>query len=92
MSESEKCAVTEGRLVEPCKALSDSCEFGNPCGKQKGMWMWEYYNVNRPFGEGPTRRFFGAKSGDFVQKGVAFHYCPFCGTRIDAPFEQPSNG
>lgn len=87
----EKCEVIKGgRVVEPCKALSDACEFGNPRGKQKGLWAWTYHKISRPTGEGPSRQFFGVKSGEFVEKGVAFRFCPFCGERIDAPFMTPN--
>ena len=82
--EKQKCTVTEdGRFVEPCKTLSDATEFGNPNGKRKGVWSWEYHSRDKP---GPTRRFWGTKSGDFVRKGIAFNFCPFCGEKIEAPF------
>jgi hypothetical protein len=29
-----------------------------------------------------TRVFWGVKSGDYVQKGIVFSFCPFCGEKI----------
>jgi hypothetical protein len=84
MMDKKKCQVKDGKFVEPCDTLSEAAEFGNPRGKQKGIWCWEYFSRTKP---GPTRRFFGTKSGDFTEKGMAFNYCPFCGEKIDAPFE-----
>ncbi len=87
--EKQKCTVTaDGKFVEPCKTLADATEFGNPNGKRKGVWSWEYHSRDKP---GPTRRFWGTKSGEFVSNGLAFNYCPFCGEKIDAPFTEPSN-
>ena len=86
--ENKKCRIEEGKFVVPCKTLADATEFGNPIGKRKGVWCWEYYNHEL---KGPTRRFYGTKSGDFAEKGLAFNYCPFCGEKIDAPFAEPTN-
>jgi hypothetical protein len=87
-STKDKCSVS-GRLVTPCKDLSESTEFGNPHGKQKGIWCWEFFKTDTA---GPVRRFWGSKSGDHVAKGMAFNYCPFCGEKIDAPFAQEVGG
>lgn len=73
-----KCTV-EGNIVTACEALEKATEFGNPRGKQKGIWCWQYFKASE---EAPTRRFWGAKSGDSVERGIAFNYCPFCGTEI----------
>lgn len=81
--ETKKCTVKDGKFVEPCQSLQDATEFGNPSGKRKGVWCWEYYREDT---SGPTRRFYGTKSGDFVSKGIAFNFCPFCGEKIEAPF------
>ena len=84
----QKCRVEAGKFVEPCKSLQEATEFGNPIGKRKGVWCWEYHNREQ---SGPTRRFFGIKSGEFAEKGLAFNYCPFCGEKIDAPFTEAAN-
>lgn len=86
--ENQKCKIEDGKFVVPCKTLADATEFGNPIGKRKGVWSWEYYRTDT---KGPTRRFYGCKSGEFVAKGMAFNYCPFCGEKIDAPFTEPTN-
>lgn len=77
----EKCEVRDGKFVEPCRMLHEAGEAGNPRGKQKGIYAWEYRDR-----QGPTRTMFGAKSGEHVEKGLLFNFCPFCGERIDAPF------
>lgn len=90
MTESTKCSVREGRFVEPCAALHEVVEYGNPIGKRKGIYAWNLFSRETP---GPTRRMFGVKSGDHVKTGMLFNFCPFCGERIDAPFNQEaSNG
>lgn len=76
-----KCAVRDGRFVEPCDALKEATEYGNPRGKQKGIWAWAMSNQR-----GPTRTYFGAKSGDHVEKGLLFNFCPYCGEPISRPF------
>lgn len=76
-----KCTVREGLFVEPCDSLISASEYGNPRGKQKGIYGWVLGNRS-----GPTRTMFGAKSGEHVEKGVMFNFCPFCGEKIDAPF------
>lgn len=88
-TENKKCRVTDGKFVEPCKDLAAAAEEGHPRGRSKGIYAWNYSNDF-----GPTRRFFGAKTGEFVSKGIAFNYCPFCGEKIEEPFaseppEQP---
>lgn len=83
----EKCRVSEdGKHIYPCKTLYESSEYGNPRGKQKGVFHWEYHTIES---NGPVRGFYGVKSGEFVSKGMAFNYCPFCGEKIDAPFSTP---
>ncbi len=76
----KKCTVRDGKFVEPCKALSESAEYGNPRGKQKGIFAWDLH-----VGRERSRTFFGVKSGKHVEKGIAFNFCPFCGEKIDAP-------
>ena len=79
----EKCTVRDGLFVEPCKSLDEMTEFGNPPpGKQRGIYSWRFTNLNT---HKPTRHFFGAKS-TAQPKGLAFNFCPWCGTDISAPF------
>lgn len=85
-----KCTVTDGKFVEPCGALSEMTEYGHPRGKQKGIFAWQYSSPQK----GPTRTFFGAKSGERVEKGLIFNFCPYCGERIDQPVTEmePQHG
>lgn len=89
--EKQKCTVTDdGKFVDPCKTLSAATEFGNPSGKRKGVWSWQYFKTGVSKSE-PSRTFFGVKSGEYVANGLAFNFCPFCGEKIDAPFTETSN-
>lgn len=78
-----KCSVRNGNEVLPCLWLDKASEYGNPGGKKKGIFAWRL--VNMKSGE-LSRLFFGVKSGEHVEKGMALTFCPFCGERIDAPF------
>jgi len=76
-----KCTIKDGKFVQPCDALGSVTEYNHPKGKQKGVFAWRYTSPET----GPTRTFYGCKSGERVERGLAFNYCPFCGERIDAP-------
>jgi hypothetical protein len=39
-----KCSI-DGTIVNPCNSLSKTTEFGNPRGKQKGIFAWVYYQA-----------------------------------------------
>lgn len=82
-----KCSVRDGNFIEPCDSLVSATEYGNPRGKQKGIWMWNMWSMDT---HKPSRSYFGTKSGDHVQKGLLFNFCPFCGEKIDAPFMDKS--
>jgi len=82
----KKCSVLDGDHVVPCSMLENATEYGNPHGKQRGIWAWRLYSTKS---HKPTRTFWGAKSGEHVAKGVIFHFCPFCGEPIDAPVLEP---
>lgn len=76
-----KCIVKNGKFVEPCDRLHSASEQGNPSGNKKGIFAWAYNNQ-----EGPTRTMFGVKGGEHIKNGLLFNFCPFCGERIDTPF------
>ena len=88
MAESEKqerklkCTISGGRFVEPCESLEKAAEGRVPTGKARGIYWWDYTNLKT---SEPSKTFFGAKTSEYP-KGVAFNFCPFCGTQIDAPF------
>lgn len=90
LANDNKCKLVDTNIIEPCARLKEACEYGNPYGKRKGLYAWNLYKTNNCE---PTlsRRFFGAKSGNFVNKGIAFNYCPFCGEEISQPFTEPPN-
>ncbi len=72
-----RCAVRDGRFVDPCHALSLRCAQGIRGGLEH---VRLYAN-----GE-PTRSFVvlgGVRARQI--KPVAINACPFCGERIDAP-------
>jgi hypothetical protein len=82
-----KCSVQDGKYVVPCSPLDKVTEYGNPRGKQRGVWEWRLYSIREDMDE-PTRSFFGIKSGEYTERGLAFHFCPFCGVDISAPLEK----
>lgn len=75
-----ECTIRDGKFVEPCDALEEVVEYGHPRGKQKGIFAYAWSNT-----KGPTMTMFGAKSGEQVERGLLFNFCPYCGVRIDAP-------
>jgi hypothetical protein len=80
-----KCTVRDGLFVQPCKSLEEMTEIGNPpSGKSRGIYWWQLSNLKT---HKPSRSFFGAKSTG-MPKGMAFNFCPWCGTNISAPFMQ----
>lgn len=88
MKNRTKCVIRDGKFVEPCEPLSDVTEAGNPIGKRKGVYVWVMHSRES---HDPTRVMFGVKSGDHVKTGMLFNFCPFCGERIDAPFNQEAS-
>lgn len=77
-----KCRVENNSFVIPCKTLSESSQYGNPRGKQKGIYAWELSIRGVS-----SRTFFGVKSGEYIAKGIAFNFCPFCGENININYE-----
>lgn len=72
-----RCAVRDGRFVEPCAALSRQCSLGI----RGGLEHVRLYSHGEP-----TRSFVtlgGVRMRDI--KPSAINACPFCGERIDAP-------
>jgi hypothetical protein len=87
-----KCRVSGGLLVEACKTLQDVTENRSPNAKKKGVFMWEWYQIGADV---PKKRFFGAKSGAHVERGIVFSFCPFCGESIGPraiAAQEPRNG
>jgi hypothetical protein len=78
----EKCEV-KGRIIEPCKFLRDACEFGNPRGKKKGIFCWDFFKLSSA-GRENTTRFFGVQTTRYPN-GIKFEYCPFCGVSHSLP-------
>lgn len=83
-----KCTVRDGLFVEPCDSLDSATEYGHPRGKQRGLWAWCLSDMQT---FKPTRTYFGCKSGDHVEKGLLFNFCPFCGESISQPFMPPED-
>lgn len=85
-----KCTISDdGMHVKPCSSLAETTMFGNPRGKQRGIWRWALFNFNT---NKPSRTYFGAKSGDHTDNGLIFNFCPYCGTQIDSPFAEQIKG
>ena len=78
-----ECVVRDGRFVEPCNGLESQADLiGLDRRKSFGIGRWEYSNIRT--GK-KTRTFYGVKSRANPD-GMAFNFCPWCGTKIDAPF------
>ncbi len=76
----KQCSVRDMKFIEPCNALSRQTALGIRGGVERVAWS------NFTSGE-PTRTFYslgGVASRDV--KAMALTFCPFCGTKIDAPF------
>ena len=84
MSTRATCVV-EGAHVTPCDGLDGVTEHALT-SKGKGIHCWAFTNLAT--GK-PSRTFYGVRSGDHVKPGIAFNFCPFCGTRIDGPLLEP---
>lgn len=83
MTEYKRCSVRDGRFVDPCKTLADATD--NMIGsfsKAKSIFRTELTNINTLE---PSRTYYGIKTKQFPN-GMLFNNCPFCGERIDAPF------
>ena len=73
-----KCTVRDAKFVEPCTALGESVS-GSAFDRKKGVVAWNYINVAK---REPTPTFYGVRSGAHEVNGLAFNFCPFCGTDI----------
>lgn len=78
-----KCSVRAGNFVEPCTALEEVTIGEAAFNSRKGVVVWNLFNLTSG---APTRSFIGVRSGSVHKKGMAFNFCPFCGTDISAPF------
>lgn len=79
----EPCKVRDGRFIEPCVAMIGAFD-GSSAGKGRALFMSQYINIKT--GE-QSRSFVVLRMGDHIKNGVALNVCPFCGERIDAPFQ-----
>ena len=73
-----KCQVRDGQFVVPCWALARAMRSNRGGGFEKRDM------VNVKTGQ-PTRSFVIVHSGEWLKTGIVVNYCPFCGSKIDAP-------
>ncbi|EEX0488903.1 hypothetical protein [Escherichia coli] len=73
-----KCRIN-GNQIEPCAVLAKALEYGNPTFKSKGIFIPERVNINT--GE-PGLDIAQIHSGQYVGRGVAMCFCPFCGESL----------
>lgn len=75
---SDKCEVN-GIKISPCAPLSKALEYGNPRTKSKGAFIPERINTKTGVAGTDIAQL---HSGEYVGRGVAMHYCPFCGESL----------
>jgi hypothetical protein len=73
-----KCKLV-GNKISRCYTLQKALEYGNPSFRQKGCFVPERANINT--GE-PGIDIVQLHSGDYVGRGIAMNFCPFCGENI----------
>ena len=76
------CKVRDGKFVEPCTSLAGAMD-GHPFGKGKALCLYEMSDLKS--GK-PSRSFVVLRMGQHRTKGITLNFCPFCGERIDASF------
>ena len=74
----DKCKL-DGNRISRCDLLSKSLEYGNPTFKSKGAFIPERVNIKT--GQ-PGTDLAQLHSGQFVGRGIAMNFCPFCGESL----------
>ena len=73
-----KCRIN-GNQIEPCAVLAKALEYGNRAFKSKGIFIPERVNINT---SEPGLDIAQIHSGQYVGRGVAMCFCPFCGESL----------
>ena len=85
MSERINCVVREGRFIDACTILQEMVSNNMPVfSKTKGIAYWHLTNKNT---NSESRSFYGVITEDHP-RGFLFSFCPFCGVKIDKPFNE----
>lgn len=74
----DKCKVHDDK-ISPCDALSRIMEYGNPTPRSKGVFIPERVNIKT---HEPGIDICQIHSGQYVGRGAAMLYCPFCGESL----------
>lgn len=81
--DSRDCKVRDGRFVDPCESLASVVANNTPgFSAVKGIAQWNMTNIET---HQPSRTYFGVKTKE-MPNGFLFNFCPFCGVKIDEPF------
>lgn len=87
IAEPTECSVSEdGKHVTPCSTLASFVEGPAAFSKTKGLHVWSMRNFKT---RERTRTFYGFKNmgpEPHRKNGMAINFCPFCGVKIDTPF------
>lgn len=75
----DKCSI-QGNQIVRCNVLSRAMEYGNPGFKSKGLFIPERVNINTG---APGTDIAQIHSGQYVGRGVAIAFCPFCGESLN---------
>ena len=83
MTKRTKCEVREGRFIDGCDTLEEMvANYAPGFSATKGIARWNLTNMAT---HQPSRSYYGMKTKEHP-KGFLFNFRPFCGTKIDAPF------
>lgn len=77
-NESGKCHAV-GKTIMCCELLARTLEYGNPRNTSKGVFIPERVNITT--GK-PGTDIAQLHSGEFVGRGIAMNFCPFCGENL----------
>lgn len=73
-----KCTVNR-KHITPCELLGKAFEYGNPTAKSKGSFLPERVSMETGLRGMDIAQL---HSGQYVGRGIAMNFCPFCGESL----------
>ncbi|WP_242365619.1 hypothetical protein [Yersinia enterocolitica] len=83
-----KCQLNGKHIITLCSTLNSALSGSSPTPKAKGLFL--PYRVNIQTGERGTD-IVQLHSGEYVGRGVALNFCPFCGESLKTWAAQEQN-